>query len=130
MSLLDYTARPADVTGASTYRVSSAYGEPLYGFARFAASVQQATINVPGELINAVNLTPYSLDPTAGEAGDNMTYRPSNSDEADEARFGRMNRLRQCWAPIGTRPDVAAQLIRESICTVRSHQRMTLASIR
>jgi hypothetical protein len=34
---------------------------------------------------------------------------------ADEARFGRMNRLRPCWAPIGTRPGVAAQLIREYI---------------
>ena len=34
---------------------------------------------------------------------------------ADEARFGRMNRIRRCWAPIGTRPEVAAQLIREYI---------------
>src|SRR5947208_9241859 len=34
---------------------------------------------------------------------------------ADEARFGRMNRVRPCWAPIGTRPGVAAQLIREYI---------------
>ena len=34
---------------------------------------------------------------------------------ADEARFGRMNRIRPCWAPIGTRPKVAAQLIREYI---------------
>jgi hypothetical protein len=33
----------------------------------------------------------------------------------DEARFGRMNRIRPCWAPIGTRPAVAAQLIREYI---------------
>ena len=33
----------------------------------------------------------------------------------DEARFGRINRLRPCWAPIGTRPEVAAQLIREYI---------------
>src|SRR5260370_13605543 len=33
----------------------------------------------------------------------------------DEARFGRMNRMRPCWAPIGTRPEVAAQLIREYI---------------
>ena len=32
---------------------------------------------------------------------------------ADEARFGRMNRPRPCWAPTGTRPEVAAQLIRE-----------------
>jgi hypothetical protein len=34
---------------------------------------------------------------------------------ADEARFGRMNRPRPCWAPPGLRPEVAAQLIRECI---------------
>jgi transposase len=34
---------------------------------------------------------------------------------ADEARFGRMNRPRPCWAPTGVRPAVAAQLIREYI---------------
>src|SRR5262249_15207389 len=34
---------------------------------------------------------------------------------ADEARFGRMNRIRPCWAPIGTRPGVAAHTIREYI---------------
>jgi transposase len=34
---------------------------------------------------------------------------------ADEARFGRMNRPRPCWAPPSTRPKVAAQLIREYI---------------
>ena len=34
---------------------------------------------------------------------------------ADEARFGRMNRIRPCWAPLGTRPAVAAQLIRQYI---------------
>jgi hypothetical protein len=34
---------------------------------------------------------------------------------ADEARFGRMNRPRPCWAPLGTRPEVAAQLIREFV---------------
>lgn len=33
----------------------------------------------------------------------------------DEARFGRMNRIRPCWAPLGTRPEVGAQLIREYI---------------
>ncbi len=33
----------------------------------------------------------------------------------DEARFGRMNRIRPCWAPVDTRPEVAAQLIREYI---------------
>ena len=34
---------------------------------------------------------------------------------ADEARFGRINRPRPCWAPIGIRPEVASQLIREYI---------------
>ncbi len=34
---------------------------------------------------------------------------------ADEARFGRINRPRPCWARIGTRPEVASQLIREYI---------------
>jgi len=34
---------------------------------------------------------------------------------ADEARFGRMNRPRPCWAPPSIRPKVAAQLIREYI---------------
>src|SRR6266581_1659512 len=34
---------------------------------------------------------------------------------ADEARFGRINRPCPCWAPIGTRPEVASQLIREYI---------------
>ena len=34
---------------------------------------------------------------------------------ADEARFGRINRPRPCWAPAGIRPKVAAQLIREYI---------------
>ena len=33
----------------------------------------------------------------------------------DEARFGRMNRIRPCWAPVGVRPEVAAQLVREYI---------------
>jgi len=34
---------------------------------------------------------------------------------ADEARFGRMNRPRPCWAPIGIRPEVACQLIRQYV---------------
>ena len=34
---------------------------------------------------------------------------------ADEARFGRMNRPRPCWAPARIRPKVASQLIREYI---------------
>lgn len=34
---------------------------------------------------------------------------------ADEARFGRMNRPRPCWAPEGVRPQVACQLIREFV---------------
>lgn len=33
----------------------------------------------------------------------------------DEARFGRMNRPRPCWAPASIRPEVASQLIREYI---------------
>jgi DDE superfamily endonuclease len=31
----------------------------------------------------------------------------------DEARFGRINRPVRCWAPAGTRPVVACQLVRE-----------------
>jgi transposase len=34
---------------------------------------------------------------------------------ADEARFGRMNRPRPCWAPLRVRPKVACQLVREYI---------------
>jgi transposase len=34
---------------------------------------------------------------------------------ADEARFGRINRPRPCWAPRGIRPQVASQFIREYI---------------
>jgi hypothetical protein len=34
---------------------------------------------------------------------------------ADEARFGRMNRPRPCWAPASVRPAVASQRIREFI---------------
>ena len=31
----------------------------------------------------------------------------------DEARFGRINNLKRCWAPKGIRPKVASQMIRE-----------------
>jgi transposase len=31
----------------------------------------------------------------------------------DEARFGRINRPQKCWAPLGIRPNVPAQIIRE-----------------
>jgi transposase len=41
--------------------------------------------------------------------------RPLRVMFADEARFGRMNRPRPCWAPAGVRPEVASQLIREYI---------------
>jgi hypothetical protein len=34
---------------------------------------------------------------------------------ADEARFGRINSPRPCWAPNGTRPQVASQLVREYV---------------
>ena len=40
---------------------------------------------------------------------------------ADEARFGRMNRPRPCWAPRATRPQVASQLIREYVYLYRFH---------
>lgn len=31
----------------------------------------------------------------------------------DEARFGRMSRPFTCWAPLGTRPEVKTQMVRE-----------------
>lgn len=31
----------------------------------------------------------------------------------DEARFGRISDPKRCWAPKGTRPEVAAQMVRE-----------------
>jgi hypothetical protein len=34
---------------------------------------------------------------------------------ADEARIGRMNRPRPCWAPNETRPQVTCQLVREYV---------------
>lgn len=33
----------------------------------------------------------------------------------DEARFGRINTPRRCWAPEGVRPSVPMQLVRESV---------------
>jgi Winged helix-turn helix len=49
---------------------------------------------------------------------------------ADEARLGRMNRPRPCWAPRATRPQVASQLIREYVYYMAPSARRTeLASI-
>ena len=31
----------------------------------------------------------------------------------DEARFGRINDPRRCWAPRGVRPQVCARIVRE-----------------
>ena len=31
----------------------------------------------------------------------------------DEARFGRINDPRRCWAPAGVRPEVHTQIVRE-----------------
>ena len=31
----------------------------------------------------------------------------------DEARFGRINQARRCWAPHGVRPEVPVQIVRE-----------------
>lgn len=33
----------------------------------------------------------------------------------DEARFGRINKIRRCWAPPGVRPEVCAQIVREYV---------------
>ena len=41
--------------------------------------------------------------------------RPLRVMFADEARFGRINRPRPCWAPAKVRPAVASQLVREYI---------------
>jgi transposase len=41
--------------------------------------------------------------------------RPLRVMFADEARFGRINRPRPCWAPPEVRPAVASQLVREYI---------------
>jgi hypothetical protein len=57
-----------------------------------AASLLDYTVgaaDVTGKLIKAVNLTPYRLDPTPDAAGDNMTYRPSNSDDIIYGDLGR-----------------------------------------
>ena len=36
----------------------------------------------------------------------------------DEARFGRISDQRRCWAPMGTRPAVGRQVIREFIYAI------------
>lgn len=41
--------------------------------------------------------------------------RPINLWAQDEARFGRMNNLKRCWAPPGVRPVVHLQRVREYI---------------
>jgi hypothetical protein len=33
----------------------------------------------------------------------------------DEGCFGRISRVRRCWAPLGVRPHVPAQVVREYI---------------
>src|SRR5260370_33136132 len=33
----------------------------------------------------------------------------------DEGRFGRISRLKHCWAPPGMRPQVPSQVVRESV---------------
>ena len=33
----------------------------------------------------------------------------------DEGRFGRISDLRSCWTPLGVRPKVARQVVRESL---------------
>jgi hypothetical protein len=48
----------------------------------------------------------------------------------DEARFGRMNRPRACWAPPRLRPKVAAPLIREYIYLYGAVRTRTLFALR
>jgi len=78
-----------------SYRVSSAHTETLYDVALFNRSdpnlfistpgeIQQATVNVGGELIKMVDLTPYST----AEAVNQMIYRPSNFDDIIYGSFG------------------------------------------
>ena len=31
----------------------------------------------------------------------------------DEARFGRINEIKKCWAPAGIRPEVIKQIVRK-----------------
>jgi hypothetical protein len=50
-----------------------------------------------------------------GQAHRGKAWSPIADHVADEARFGRMNRPRPCWAPAGVRPTVASQLIREYV---------------
>jgi hypothetical protein len=45
--------------------------------------------DVTGELVKAVNLTCYRLDLTPDAAGDNMGYRPSNSDDIIYGDLGK-----------------------------------------
>jgi transposase len=50
----------------------------------------------------------------------------------DEARFGRISELRQCWAPAGTRPVVSKQVVREWIyayAAVSPHDGATVSAI-
>jgi Ca2+-binding RTX toxin-like protein len=65
-------------------------GEPLYGIAGFAnnrldqtistpGNIQQATINVGGELKKTVNLTPFNVDPNAGSQ--DLLFVPTDADD-------------------------------------------------
>jgi transposase len=51
----------------------------------------------------------------------------------DEGRFGRISDLRSCWAPMGIRPKVARQVVRESlyafaaVAPVAGHMAFTLS---
>ena len=74
-----------------TSRNSDAYGEPLFGIGPVAETtistpgkIQEAVINIAGELKKAVNLTPFNLTPDADSADD-----PLNDPEyADDIIYG------------------------------------------
>jgi hypothetical protein len=68
----------------------------------------------PARLALATLYSAYITRPVERKRGAMaLQGRPLRIMFADEARFGRMNRPRPCWAPKGVRPEVPCQLIRE-----------------
>ena len=54
------------------------------------------------------------VEEVVGQAAAGGDGRPIRLMFADEARFGRCQDPRRCWAPPGVRPRVASQFVRES----------------
>jgi transposase len=55
------------------------------------------------------------VEEVARQAGAGVGGRPVRLMFEDEARFGRCQDPRRCWAPPGARPRVASQFVRESV---------------